>query len=121
MSSTAYHVVEKFFRDYADDIEGVNIHYVVTRIGEAPNWEAWRSTRYMPIVKGATRKKALRLPKLLFDPETGAGMAHYLLHYYFEIFQGGDRHYSQLYTEEVVTDDDDAYIHTPRDDTLKTI
>jgi hypothetical protein len=97
------HRVEKSFYDYADDIEAVSIHYACTPIGGVVHWETQRSTRYMPLVDGRIRKKVLKLPRQLLDPETGEISHRYSLHHYFEVFQGGDRHYSQVYTEEIVT------------------
>jgi hypothetical protein len=129
-SCRAYHMschyLEKQFSDYADDIEGVNIHYICTPLGGVPDWENQRATRYMPVVQssaqlrgGATapsvpsqvdapasprlRKKILKLPQQIADLQSNALTGRYLLHYYFEIFQDGHRHYSSLYTEEVVT------------------
>jgi hypothetical protein len=100
----AYHIVEKTFWDYAADIEAVSIHYAVTALGKIPKWEKCRSTRFMPIADGRLRRKLLKLPARVADPNAGTPSARYLLHYYFEIFQSGDRHYSPLYTEEVQTE-----------------
>lgn len=116
--------LEKEFYDYADDIEGVNIHYVCTPRGETPDWENQRLTRYMPLVQtsfhlradraGTTdvltptvtrlRKKVLKLPQSILDPQTQTFTRRYCLHHYFEIFQDGRRHYSPLYTEEITTE-----------------
>ena len=104
MPSSAYYSVEKYFYDYADDIEAVNIHYVVTLIGDVPDWEHYRCTRYMPIVNGRMRSKILKLPRKIIESSGGASTARYLLHHYFEICQGGDRHYTSLFTEEIDTD-----------------
>ena len=49
------------------------------------------------------RKKILKLPQHILDPQSGTLTSRYLLHHYFEIFQDGRRHYSPLYTEEIVT------------------
>lgn len=119
-----WHSLEKEFFDYAADVEAVNIHYAWTPLGGVPDWEQQRVTRYMPLVQtealrnfpsdlpsgGATvsalpkrRKKILKLPLHVADPETGLLVDHYLLHHYFEVFQGGHRRYSPVYTEEVVT------------------
>jgi hypothetical protein len=95
------HRVVKWFRDYADDIEAVNIHYALTTLDETPDWNRVRATRYMPLVGNSIRMKELRLPLSVSDRE-GRPSNHYALHYYFEICQGGDRQYSPLYTEEVV-------------------
>jgi hypothetical protein len=103
MSSIDYHTVEKSFFDYAGDIEAVNIHYVVTVIGNVPDWENYRATRFMPMAEGGTRKKLLKLPRQI-ESTAGPPTARYLLHYYFEIFQDGDRHYTPLFTEEINTD-----------------
>ena len=98
-----HYAVEKSFLDYADDIEAVNIHYLVTLIDDIPDWEHYRCTRFMPLVKEKTRRKTLKLPRHV---ETAAGVAtaRYLLHYYFEIFQNGDRRYTPLFTEEINAD-----------------
>ena len=104
MSSSAYYLVEKSFHDYADDIEAVNIHYVVTSIGDVPDWEHYRCTRYMPIVNGRMRSKVLKLPLKIVESSDGSCTARYLLHHYFEICQSGDRHYTSLFTEEIDTD-----------------
>jgi hypothetical protein len=96
-----YYVIEKTFRDYADDIEGVNIHYVVTPIGESPDWNRQRVSRFMPLTDGRIRRKSLRLP--LFVDQNGQCNKRYNLHHYFEIIQGGERRYSPAFVEEVVT------------------
>src|SRR5262249_40461216 len=95
-----WHRVVKWFSDYADDIEAVNIHYVVTAIDETPDWNQARATRYMPLVGKSIRMKELRLPLSIPDAQ-GRPANCYTLHYYFEVCQSGDRQYSQLYSEEV--------------------
>lgn len=121
----SWYYLEKEFYDYADNIEGVNIHYVWTPLDGVPDWEHQRSTRYMPPVRPPAhlhvstpafpfapathpapprlRKKILKLPQRIPDPSTNTVTDRYLLHHYFEIFQDGHRYYSPLYTEEVVT------------------
>ncbi|MCS6926123.1 MAG: hypothetical protein NZ578_09520 [Candidatus Binatia bacterium] len=121
----SWYYVEKEFYDYADTIEGVNIHYVCTPLGGVPDWQHQRSTRYMPLVESPVsappllsaaaspatthlaplrrRKKILKLPQRIPDPSTHTLTDRYLLHHYFEIFQDGHRYYSPLYTEEIVT------------------
>jgi hypothetical protein len=96
------HRVVKWFRDYADDIEAVSIHYALTALNEAPDWNHIRTTRYMPLVGTMVRMKELRLPLSIADGQ-GQPSNHYTLHYYFEVCRGGDRQYSSLYSEEVVT------------------
>jgi hypothetical protein len=96
------HRVVKWFRDYADDIEAVNIHYVLTPIDGTPDWNQARTTRYMPLIGKSIRMKELRLPLSITD-NRGRPSNCYTLHYYFEICQSGDRQYSPLYSEEVVT------------------
>jgi hypothetical protein len=113
-----WHYLEKEFHDHAEDIEGVNIHYVCTPVGETPDWENQRVTRYMPHSRTTTdtslsaasgpapvrlRKKVLKLPQQIHDPQSNLLTDTYLVHYYFEIFQDGYRRYSPLYTEEIVT------------------
>ena len=104
---SSHHVV-KWFHDYADDVEAVNIHYALTAPGETPDWDRTRSTRYMPLVGTSIRMKELRLPSLIFDSQ-GRPTNRYALHYYFEICQSGDRHYTPLYSEEVVTEPKDGH------------
>ncbi len=108
----SWHRVEKEFYDYADDIEGVNIHYAWTPLGGVPDWEVQRQTRFMPLVEAdpaagraaaRLRRKVLRLPRQILDPRTGRSTNQYLLHHYFELFQAGHRSNSAVYTEEVVT------------------
>ena len=117
--------LEKEFYDYADDIEGVNIHYAWTPLGDTPDWDAQRVTRFMPLLRSPAqllgtepvsmppplasdsdpprlRKKVLKLPTEIPDAEDGSVTNRYLLHHYFEIFQDGYRHYSPLFTEEIV-------------------
>jgi hypothetical protein len=123
----SWYYLEKDFYDYAADVEGVNIHYVWTPIASVPDWENQRVTRFMPVVQTSSsllsevhsslsttpaissaplrlRKKIIKLPQRILDPQSGTLTSRYLLHHYFEIFQGGHRHYSPLYTEEIVTD-----------------
>jgi hypothetical protein len=95
----SYRVV-KWFRDYADDIEAVNIHYALTALGAMPEWDRFRITHYMPLTDGQIRMKELRLPQSISSP-SGEPSGRYSLHYYFEVFRGGDREYSPLYTEEI--------------------
>jgi hypothetical protein len=96
------HRVVKWFRDYADDIEAVNIHYALTILGAMPDWDQSRVTHYMPLTDGRIRMKELRLPQSI-STSSGEPASRYSLHYYFEVFRGGDRKYSPLYSEEVVT------------------
>src|SRR5262245_23971916 len=96
------HRVVKWFRDYADDIEAVNIHYAETANNEPPDWNLVRATRYMPLVGKSIRMKELRLPLFISDGQ-GQPCNHYTLHYYFEVCRGGDRQYSPLYSEPIVT------------------
>jgi hypothetical protein len=119
-----WHYEIKEYYDSADDIEGVNIHYLWTPLGGVPDWDNQRVTRFMPLVQPVTRpgnevatdkhehataptprlrRKILKLPQTILDPESGLLTDRYLLHYYFEVFQDGHRHYSPLYTEELST------------------
>jgi len=101
--ATGCHRVVKCFRDYADDIEAVSIHYAVTPLDSHPDWEHSRATRYMPRVDGPLRRKELKLP-LSIPGSSGEQINRYLLHYYFEVCRAGDRQYSPLYSEEVMTE-----------------
>ncbi|MGE0822581.1 MAG: hypothetical protein AB7G75_07595 [Candidatus Binatia bacterium] len=121
---TSYYILEKEFRDYAEDIEAVFIHYICTSSREEPNWAQQRVTRYMPVVQAThphnrqndnpstseapaarmyrLRKKVLKVPLHFLDTENDEENSRYLFHHYFEIIQDGRRHTSPLYTEEVV-------------------
>ncbi len=101
--STRHFEIEKWYYDYAENIEAVNIHYASTPLGEVPDWNSQRSTRFLPLVESRLRRKTLKLPLRILDPQRGELSDHYLLHHYFEIFADGDTHYSSLYTEEIIT------------------
>jgi len=101
--SARYYEVEKWFYDYAENIEAVNIHYACTPLAEVPDWNSQRVTRFLPLVEPRLRRKTLKLPARILDSNSGQLCDRYLLHHYFEIFADGDTHYSQLYTEEVLT------------------
>jgi hypothetical protein len=98
-----HHIVDKEFRDFADDIEGVSIHYLCAPVGAEANWNRDRVTRFMPLVEPGVRRLKLKLPSQIVEPHTGRPTSHYTLFHYFEIFRGGDRHYSQIYTEMIDT------------------
>jgi len=100
------HRIVKWFHDYADDIEAVNIHYALTAVDERPDWNHTRATRYMPLVGRSIRMKELRLPRSISDSQ-GRQTSRYALHYYFEVCQGGNRQYSPLYSEQVVMEPTD--------------
>ena len=101
--STRHYQIEKWYYDYAENIEAVNIHYACTPLGEVPDWNNQRSTRFLPLVETRLRRKALKLPIQVLDSSSGQLTDRYLLHYYFQIFADGDTLYSSLYTEEVCT------------------
>jgi hypothetical protein len=94
-----YHIVDKEYRDFADDIEAVSIHYLCVPNGAESDWDNRRITRFMPLVEPGLRRLSLRLPVQLVDPRSGRPVNQYTLLYYFEVFRGGDRHYSQIFTE----------------------
>jgi hypothetical protein len=102
-SSVQDYLVEKWFYDYADNIEAVNIHYACTPLGQVPDWDRQRTTCFLPLVETRIRRKLLKLPARILDTNSGELRDRYLLHHYFEIFVDGDTVYSPLYTEEVVT------------------
>jgi hypothetical protein len=98
-----YYQIEKWYYDYAENIEAVNIHYACTPLGEIPDWNNQRATRFLPLVESHLRRKVLKLPLRVPDSNRGELNDRYLLHHYFEIFADGDTRYSSLYTEEIVT------------------
>jgi hypothetical protein len=98
-----HYQIEKWYYDYAENIEAVNIHYACTPLGEIPDWNNQRATRFLPLVESHLRRKVLKLPLRIPDPNRGELSDRYLLHHYFEIFADGDTRYSSLYSEEIVT------------------
>ena len=98
-----HHPIEKEFRDFAEDIEGVNIHYLCVASGAAPDWDNARVTRYMPLVEPGVRRLSLKLPAHIMDPVSRKPVIRYTLLHYFEVFRGGDRQYSPVYSEIVDT------------------
>ena len=94
-----YYFVDKEYRDFADDIEAVSIHYLCAANGAEPDWDQGRVTRFMPLVEPGVRRLRLKLPVQLVDPQSGRPVSAYTLLYYFEVWRGGDRQYSQIYSE----------------------
>jgi hypothetical protein len=94
-----HRIVDKEYRDYADDIEAVSIHYLCVPSGAEADWDNGRVTRFMPLVEPGMRRISLKLPVQLVDPRIGRPVNEYTLLYYFEVCRGGDRHYSQIFTE----------------------
>ena len=124
--------MKKTFVDTMPGIELVNIHYTWTPLAQMPNWETHRETRAMPrggtLVRGmggttidetgevrqtqqdvielpddGIRRKIIKLPNEILDSDTGKYSDTYLFHHYFEIFRGGKRELSPLFSEEIVT------------------
>jgi hypothetical protein len=94
-----YHLVGKEYRDFADDIEAVSIHYLCVPNGAEADWDNGRITRFMPLVEPGLRRLSLKLPVQMVDPRSGRPVSNYTLLYYFEVCRGGDRHYSQIFSE----------------------
>jgi hypothetical protein len=103
-------LIEKTFDDFADDIEAVTIHYALSPLGDEPDWDQERVSKFMPLVgaeddpdeDGEIRRRArtLKLPARITTRD-GSTTDHYLLHHYFEYWQSGFRHYSPHYSEEI--------------------
>ena len=57
--------VEKEYWDDGPEIEAVNIHYLWTPVGEDPEWETHRVTRFMPPsrAEGAGRRHRSRMTR----------------------------------------------------------
>lgn len=96
-----HYPVDKEYRDFADDIEAVSIHYLCVPNGAEPQWDSGRVTRFMPLVEPGVRRLRLKLPVQLVDGRSGLPVSQYTLLYYFEVCRSGDRHYSQIYSEPV--------------------
>ena len=108
--------MKKTFVDTMPGIELVNIHYTWTPLTQMPNWETHRETRAMPrggtLVRGmggttidetgevrqtqqdviglpddGIRRKIIKLPDEILNPDTGKYSDTYLFHHYFEIFR----------------------------------
>jgi hypothetical protein len=111
---TGHYQIEKWFHDYSENIDAVNIHYACTPLGGVPDWNSQRATRFLPVVEPRLRRKAVKLPSRILDMSSGQLTDCYLLHRYFQIFADGDTLYSSLY-EEVCTGA--GTIPAPRDGT----
>jgi hypothetical protein len=98
-----HYIVDKEFRDFADDIEGVSIHYLCAPVGAEADWNRDRVTRVMPLVQPSIRRIELKLPSQIVEPHTGFPTSQYTLFHYFEIFRSGDRQYSPIYNELIET------------------
>ena len=70
---------------------------------DSPDWDKDRVTRFMPLVEPGVRRLRLKLPAQLVDPQSGLPVSAYTLSYYFEVWRGGDRQYSQIYNEALDT------------------
>jgi hypothetical protein len=112
--------IEKEYWDDDFGIEAVKIHYVWTALGEEPEWDTHRITRFMPPsrTEGAGRRhraRTLKLPARIPDPAGGGALTdRYALHHYFEIVEGGRRRYSPRFTEEITTGAGAAPAPSPR-------
>ena len=119
--------LKKEYFDIADDIEAVTIHYTWTPLGKAPDWSAHRESRLMAAgeylktgvgevskygpaapavpqhVHPKLRKKVLKMPNDIWDEGAGVWTGDYNLHYFYEMLQGGQTHYSPVYTDEIRT------------------
>ena len=72
-----HHIVEKEYRDFADDIEAVSIHYLCVPTGADADWDNGRVTRFMPLVEPGMRRLSLKLPVQLVDPRSGRPVSDY--------------------------------------------
>jgi hypothetical protein len=83
---TGHYQIEKWFHDYSENIEAVNIHYACTPLGGVPDWNSQRATRFLPVVEPRLRRKAVKLPSRILDMSSGQLTDCYLLHRYFQRF-----------------------------------
>lgn len=118
MATDADFLIEKSFDDFAEDIEAVTIHYAFSPLGDEPDWDQERVSKYMPRLTtgeddddaddeaddrtNRRRARTLRLPARITTRD-GSATDRYLLHHYFEYWQSGSRHYSPHYSEEIDT------------------
>ena len=104
-SSARDYQVQKWFYDYADNIEAVNIHYACTPLGQVPDWNRQRTTRFLPLVGNRMRRKLLKLPARILDDEAAARTSARSDFFYTTI--------SEIFA------DGGMYTHYSRDCTLK--
>jgi hypothetical protein len=124
--------LKKTFVDCDPDIDLVNIHYTWTVLGRSPDWSTHHQIRSMPrggvLLRGlggttvddsghyvetetqkiqlpddGVRRKVISLPNEVLDSSTGKYIDNYMLHHYFEVFRGGKREESPLFSEEIVS------------------
>ena len=94
----------KGWTDQDDGIEQVLIHYACTPPGQWPDWSWGHDTRVLQDFGGFPRRrlKVLRMPREIWDMENGWPTPEYRFHYYFEVYQHGDRWTTDLFTEDIV-------------------
>ena len=118
--------LKKEFFDTVEGIDDVVIHYTYSPLGMAPDWTQAESrsmpagvtlktgvgevAKYGPpaprvpqVVHPRLRKKVLNLPEDIWDPRLNAWTGDFLLHYFYEIIQGGQRSFSAVLTDEIRT------------------
>ena len=102
------------------------MHYAYARHGASPEWATVGHVQSMPLVllssaspdqdpskrsswgqstPGSVRRRGttLKLPIQIISPKTHPHTNRYLLHYYFEIVQGGTQVKTAIYTEDIRT------------------
>lgn len=111
--------LKKEWIDRTEDIAAVHIHYVTTPLGAAPDWgsphERWPMSlidhplkdRIAQQTDGHTadvglRRQTLRLPLHIWDAQRQELTGHYLLHYYYEVFQSNRRWTTDVFCDEIV-------------------
>jgi hypothetical protein len=94
----------KGWTDQEDGIEQVLIHYACTPPGQWPDWSWGHDARVLQDVGGYPRQrlKVLRMPREVWDMENGWSTPEYRFHYYFEVYQHGNRWTTDLFTEDIV-------------------
>jgi hypothetical protein len=94
----------KGWTDAEAGVEQVLIHYTWTPPTQWPDWSWGHETRVLQDLGGFPRQrlKVLRMPREVWDMENGWPTPEYRFHYYFEVFQGGGRWTTDLFSEDIV-------------------
>lgn len=114
--------LKKTWVDCEEDIVGVHIHYACTPCDQVPNWDAphqrWpmsgsllltpacvRDGAVAPPAENGQRQHVLKLPCEVWDAEREEWTPHYLLHYFYEVFETGRHWQTEVFSDEIISRD----------------
>lgn len=101
----------KGWYDQDEGIDAVLIHYTWSPYGQGPDWGVRHECRSLVDVGGDPRgrRKVLTMPTAVWNEGAGRWDHDFLLHYYFEVSQHGGRWGTELFSEEIVSQELEFY------------